>query len=63
LIIVRALKKLKHAGRHPLELVGMIVQSLRSDKPVPPAYLERLGLADAKSFKDLFVRRLFASNL
>jgi acyl-CoA hydrolase len=63
LIIVRALKKLKHAGRHPLELVGMIMQSLRSDKPVPPAYLERLGLADAKSFKDLFVRRLFASNL
>ncbi|MBT9493774.1 MAG: acetyl-CoA hydrolase [Paucibacter sp.] len=63
LIIVRALKKLKHASRHPVELVGMILQSLGADKPVPPAYLERLGLADAKSFKDLFVRRLFASNL
>ncbi|MDC8773133.1 acetyl-CoA hydrolase/transferase C-terminal domain-containing protein [Roseateles albus] len=63
LTIVRALKKLKHASHHPLELVGMILQSLSGEKPVPPAYLERLGLADAKSFKDLFVRRLFASNL
>ena len=63
LTIVRALKKLKHASHHPVELVGMILQSLGAEKPVPPAYLERLGLADAKSFKDLFVRRLFASNL
>ncbi|MCV2368932.1 acetyl-CoA hydrolase/transferase C-terminal domain-containing protein [Roseateles oligotrophus] len=63
LTIVRALKKLKHASQHPVELVGMILQSLGSEKPVPTAYLERLGLADAKSFKDLFVRRLFASNL
>jgi acyl-CoA hydrolase len=63
LTIVRALKKLKHASHHPVELVGMILQSLTGEKPVPPAYLERLGLADAKSFKDLFVRRLFASNL
>ncbi len=64
LSIVRALKKLKHASHHPVELVGMILRSLNgADKPVPAAYLERLGLADAKSFKDLFVRRLFASNL
>ena len=27
------------------------------------AYLERLGLDDATSFKDLFIRRLFAGNL
>ncbi|MFY7866490.1 acetyl-CoA hydrolase/transferase C-terminal domain-containing protein [Roseateles sp.] len=63
LTIVRALKKLKHASHHPVELVGMIVRSLGSEKPVPPAYLERLGLAEAKSFKELFVRRLFSSNL
>ncbi|MEJ6004330.1 acetyl-CoA hydrolase/transferase C-terminal domain-containing protein [Paucibacter sp. AS339] len=63
LVIVRALKKLKHASHHPVELVGMILRSLRGEHPVPQAYLERLGLADAKSFKDLFVRRLFASNL
>ena len=63
LIIVRTLKKLKHASRHPVELVGMILRSLGPEKPVPPAYLERLGLAEAKSFKDLFIKRLFASNL
>ncbi|MCV2348246.1 acetyl-CoA hydrolase/transferase C-terminal domain-containing protein [Paucibacter sp. Y2R2-4] len=63
LVIVRTLKKLKHASRHPVELVGMILRSLGPEKPVPPAYLERLGLGEAKSFKDLFIKRLFASNL
>lgn len=63
LTIVRALKKLKHASHHPVELVGMILRSLGTEKPVPGAYLERLGLAEAKSFKDLFIKRLFASNL
>jgi acyl-CoA hydrolase len=61
--IVRALKKLKHAGEHPLELVQLALQSLWQGKDAPPAYLERLGLADAHSFKDLVIRRLFAGNL
>jgi len=61
--IVRALKKLKHASTHPLELVPLALRGLGPARPVPPAYLERLGLADAKSFKDLFVRRLFGLNL
>lgn len=61
--IVRALKKLQHASQHPLELVQMTVRSLWEGKEAPHAYLERLGLADAHSFKDLFVRRLFAGNL
>jgi acyl-CoA hydrolase len=61
--IVRALKRLKHASAHPLELVQMAVRSVWQDKQAPPAYLERLGLADAHSFKDLFIRRLFAGNL
>jgi hypothetical protein len=61
--IVRALKKLKHATRHPAELVSMAVRSLWEGKEAPRAYLERMGLADAHSFKDLFVRRLFAGNL
>jgi acyl-CoA hydrolase len=61
--IVRALKKLKHATQHPTELVTMAVKSLWEGKEAPVAYLERLGLADAHSFKDLFVRRLFAGNL
>jgi len=61
--IVRALKKLKHATQHPTELVTMAVKSLWEGRQAPTAYLERLGLADAHSFKDLFVRRLFAGNL
>jgi len=61
--IVRALKKLKHASQHPMELVQMAVRSLWDGKEAPHAYLERLGLDDAHSFKDLFVRRLFAGNL
>jgi acyl-CoA hydrolase len=61
--IVRALKKLKHASHHPSELVTMAVKSLWEGREAPHAYLERLGLAEAHSFKDLFVRRLFAGNL
>ena len=61
--IVKALKRLKHATHHPVELVSMAVRSLWEGKEAPHAYLERLGLADAHSFKDLFVRRLFAGNL
>ena len=41
----------------------MAVRSLWDGKEAPHAYLERLGLDDAHSFKDLFVRRLFAGNL
>ncbi len=61
--IVRALKKLKHATQHPAELVSLAVRSLWEGREAPHAYLERLGLAEAHSFKDLFVRRLFAGNL
>ncbi len=61
--IVRALKKLKHASAHPLELVQMTLRTLWEGKEAPHAYLERLGLAEARSFKDLFVRRLFSGNL
>jgi hypothetical protein len=41
----------------------MAVKSLWEGSEAPPAYLERLGLAEAHSFKDLIVRRLFAGNL
>ena len=60
---MRALNKLKHASAHPLELVQMTLRALWEDKEAPHAYLERLGLSEARSFKDLFVRRLFAGNL
>lgn len=61
--IVRALKKLKHASEHPTELLALALRSLWEDKTVPQTYLERLGLADAHSFKDTVLRRLLAGNL
>lgn len=61
--MVRAMKKMKHAGSRPTELVATVVKSLWEGKQAPPAYLERLGLADAHSFKDLLMRRLFTGNL
>jgi acyl-CoA hydrolase len=61
--MVRAMKKMKHASHHPSELLGMAVKSLWDAKEAPPAYLERLGLAEVHSFKDRVMRRLFAGNL
>jgi acyl-CoA hydrolase len=61
--IVRALKKLKHASQHPSELLTLAFKSFWEAKEMPQAYLERLGLADAHSFKDTVLRRLLAGNL
>ncbi len=63
--IVTALKRLKRATQHPVELVGMALKSLWEGKEAPPAYLERLGLGEeeATSFKAMFIRKLFAGNL
>lgn len=61
--IVRALKKLKHATHHPGDLVAMAFKALWEGKEAPPAYLERLGLAETHSLKDVVIRRLFAGNL
>jgi len=61
--IVTALKRLKKATQHPIELVTMAVRTLWEGKEAPHAYLERLGLDEARSFKDLFISRLFAGNL
>lgn len=61
--MVRAMKKMKHASSHPGELFVMAVKSLWDGKEAPQPYLERLGLDDAHSIKDLLMRRLFAGNL
>ena len=61
--IVRALKRMKRATNHPVELVSMVLKSLWDDQPAPAAYLQRLGLDDATSFKKMFIRKLFAGNL
>lgn len=61
--IVMALKRLKRATTHPVELVTMAVKSLWENREAPQPYLERLGLDDASSFKQMFIRKLFAGNL
>jgi len=61
--MVRAMKKMKHASQHPAELLNMTIKSLWEGKEAPPAYLERLGLTEAHSFRDRVMRRLFAGNL
>jgi len=61
--MVTALRKMQDATRHPVELVAMVLKSLASSREAPPAYLERLGLDDATSFKKMFLRKLFAGNL
>ena len=48
---------------HPGELVQLAFRALWEGKEAPHAYLERLGLAEAHSLKDLVIRRLFAGNL
>ncbi len=61
--IVGALKRLKHATHHPSELLSTAFKSFWEGKEAPKAYLERLGLAEAHSMKDIIIRRLFAGNL
>ncbi|MBV8124392.1 MAG: acetyl-CoA hydrolase [Burkholderiaceae bacterium] len=63
LTMVRALRKLQAASTHPVELVKLAFKSLTRQPAVPPAYLQRLGLDEAHSFKQLLLRRLFAANL
>jgi acyl-CoA hydrolase len=61
--IVAALRRLKKATQHPVELVGMVLRSVWEGREAPPAYLQRLGLDEAQGFKAMFLRKLFAGNL
>lgn len=61
--IVTALRRLKKSLHHPVALVSAVVRSAWQTRTVPPAYLERLGLDDARGFKALLLKRLFAGNL
>ena len=40
-----------------------MVRSAWQGRTTPPAYLERLGLDEARGFKALLLKRLFAGNL
>lgn len=61
--IVTVLRRLKKSLHHPVALVSAVVRSAWMARTVPPAYLERLGLDEARGFKALLLKRLFAGNL
>lgn len=61
--MVAALRRLKKTAQHPVELVMLAIRSVWEGREAPPAYLERLGLAEAQGFKALLLRKLFAGNL
>ncbi|MEW9899686.1 acetyl-CoA hydrolase/transferase C-terminal domain-containing protein [Chitinivorax sp. PXF-14] len=63
LTIVKALRKLKSATDHPLELLGNVVKSLVGEHEVPEKYLERMGLDEVEGLKLRLLRRLFVGNL
>ncbi|RTL39090.1 MAG: acetyl-CoA hydrolase [Burkholderiales bacterium] len=61
--LVAVLRRLKKSLHHPVALVSAVVRGAGPGRSVPPAYLERLGLDEARGFKALLLRRLFAGNL
>lgn len=61
--IVSVLRRLKKSLHHPVALVSAVVRSAWPGRTVPPAYLQRLGLDEARGFKALLLKRLFAGNL
>ena len=61
--IVTALRRLKKSLHHPVELVTTALRSAWQGKTAPPAYLQRLGLDEARGFKALLLKKLFAGNL
>ncbi|QNM95280.1 acetyl-CoA hydrolase/transferase C-terminal domain-containing protein [Chitinimonas koreensis] len=63
LALIDVMQRMRAAADSPLELARSALKGLFADKPVPPAWLERLGLDEADGLKALLLRRLFIGNL
>jgi acyl-CoA hydrolase len=61
--IVAALRRLKKSTQHPVDLVSTALKSVWEGREAPPEYLKRLGLDEARGFKALLLKKLFAGNL
>lgn len=61
--IVAALRRLKKSTHHPVDLVSTALKSVWEGREAPPEYLKRLGLDEARGFKALLLKKLFAGNL
>ncbi len=63
LAIIRILQRMKESTEHPLQLVKSLVSSLREEKDVPAAWLERLQLDNPETLREKLLRQLFIGNV
>ena len=67
LVIARALARLKALSERPLEmlvaLIKLLLGQLRGSQAHPQAYLQRMGMSEARTLKDRLLRALFVAFL
>ena len=61
--ILKILQRMQESSEHPLQLVKSFVASLREDKEIPTALLERLQLDQPENLKQKLLRQLFIGNV
>jgi hypothetical protein len=61
--IIKALQRMKESTEHPLQLVKTLVASMREEKEIPTALLERLQLDNPENLKQKLLRKLFIGNV
>ncbi|HEX4870324.1 MAG TPA: acetyl-CoA hydrolase/transferase C-terminal domain-containing protein [Moraxellaceae bacterium] len=63
LAIIKVLQRMQAVADSPVQLVKSLVASLREDKEVPTALLERLNLDQPDSWRQKLLRQLFIGNV
>lgn len=63
LAILKVLQRMQESTEHPLQLVKSLVASLREEKEIPTALLERLQLDQPENLKQKLLRQLFIGNV
>lgn len=63
LAIIKVLQRMQAVADSPVQLVKSLVASLREDKEVPTALLERLHLDHPENWKQKLLRQLFIGNV
>ena len=61
--ILKVLQRMQESSEHPLQLVKSLVASLREEKEIPTALLERLQLDQPENLKQKLLRQLFIGNV
>lgn len=63
LAIIKVLQRMQEAADSPLQLMKSLIGSLREDKEIPTALLERLQLDHPENLRQKFLRQLFIGNV